>query len=81
MALVQTGVFNFMQWLTNHGPQHTRPALDSVINALKEQGVKSFAAVGYCFGGKRCITFVGGITEGRRLSQEDMCLTWHLRMS
>jgi dienelactone hydrolase len=51
-VLVQSGTFNFEQWKGSHQPEHTRPTLDKVIDALKEQGVTSFAAVGYCFGGK-----------------------------
>ncbi|KAF8626702.1 hypothetical protein AX15_004726 [Amanita polypyramis BW_CC] len=39
-------------WLTRHGQEQTRPHLDNVINALKEQGVTRFAATGYCFGGR-----------------------------
>ncbi|KAG0141719.1 hypothetical protein CROQUDRAFT_663449 [Cronartium quercuum f. sp. fusiforme G11] len=39
-------------WLKNHGPEQTRPALDQVIETLKKEGVTEFAAVGYCFGGK-----------------------------
>jgi len=52
VIFAQKGNFDFEQWRPKHGPEHTRPHLDKVINALKEQGVKSFAAVGYCFGGK-----------------------------
>ena len=35
----------------NHGKDKTRPSLDKVIDGLKAQGVTSFGAVGYCFGG------------------------------
>ncbi|EAU90115.1 dienelactone hydrolase [Coprinopsis cinerea okayama7 len=44
--------FDLMKWLASHGKEQTRPPLDKVINALKEQGVKTFGAVGYCFGGR-----------------------------
>ena len=40
-----------MAWLGKHGSDVTRPPLDAVIAALKEQGITSFAATGYCFGG------------------------------
>jgi dienelactone hydrolase len=40
-----------MAWLANHGSDKTRPPLDKVIAALKEQGVTKFGATGYCFGG------------------------------
>jgi len=44
---------NIMQnWVANHGQEKTRPALDKVIKALKEQGVTKLAATGYCFGGR-----------------------------
>ncbi|KAF8677884.1 hypothetical protein AX14_004748 [Amanita brunnescens Koide BX004] len=39
-------------WLARHGEDVTRPIVDNVIDALKEQGVKKFAATGYCFGGR-----------------------------
>ncbi|KAJ7065401.1 dienelactone hydrolase endo-1,3,1,4-beta-D-glucanase [Mycena amicta] len=44
--------FDFMAWFKTHGSADTRPTLDKVIAALKSEGVTSFAAVGYCFGGR-----------------------------
>ncbi|KAJ6465153.1 dienelactone hydrolase endo-1,3,1,4-beta-D-glucanase [Mycena vitilis] len=51
--------FDLKKWFANtpgkqngHGQDVTRPIIDEVIGALQEQGVKSFAAVGYCFGGR-----------------------------
>jgi len=44
--------FDIGKWFPNHGPEQTRPALDKVINALKEQGITTFGATGYCFGGR-----------------------------
>jgi dienelactone hydrolase len=41
-----------MKWLPNHLAEQTRPPLDKVIAWLKEQGVKEFGAIGYCFGGQ-----------------------------
>lgn len=41
-----------MKWFPNHGPEQTRPTLNKVMAGLQEQGVKEFAAVGYCFGGE-----------------------------
>jgi len=46
------GNFDLAAWFTTHGPAQTRPPLNKVITALKEQGVTAFAAVGYCFGGR-----------------------------
>jgi len=40
-----------MAWLADHGAEQTRPSLDNVIAALKDQGVTKFGATGYCFGG------------------------------
>lgn len=44
--------FDFMKWLGSHGKEQTRPAIDKIMSALKDQGVTAFAATGYCFGGK-----------------------------
>ncbi|KAK2465688.1 hypothetical protein APHAL10511_002232 [Amanita phalloides] len=44
--------FDVKKWLARHGREETRPVLDKVIDALKDQGVKKFAATGYCFGGR-----------------------------
>ncbi|KIM53525.1 hypothetical protein SCLCIDRAFT_1222744 [Scleroderma citrinum Foug A] len=44
--------FNFMAWLSNHGNDETRPNVDKVIAALREQGVTEFGATGYCFGAR-----------------------------
>jgi len=43
---------DIMKWLENHGAEQTRPTLDKVIDALKEQGITAFGATGYCFGGR-----------------------------
>ncbi|KAJ6485533.1 dienelactone hydrolase endo-1,3,1,4-beta-D-glucanase [Mycena sanguinolenta] len=45
--------FNLMEWLgKGHDQAHTRPIIDKVIAALKADGVKTFAAAGYCFGAR-----------------------------
>jgi dienelactone hydrolase len=41
-----------MAWFPNHTQAQTRPTLDKVIAALKQQGVTTFGATGYCFGGR-----------------------------
>jgi len=41
-------------WFPNHTQEKTRPTLDKVVEALKAEGVTSFAATGYCFGGAFC---------------------------
>jgi dienelactone hydrolase len=44
--------FDIGKWFTTHGADQTRPIIDKVVAALKAEGVSSFAAVGYCFGGR-----------------------------
>ncbi|KAF8592232.1 dienelactone hydrolase [Ramaria rubella] len=44
--------FDIEGWIQRHDELVTRPILDSVIAALKERGIREFAAIGYCFGGK-----------------------------
>ncbi|KAF8552881.1 hypothetical protein OG21DRAFT_1329042 [Imleria badia] len=39
-------------WFPKHCQEVTRPFLDKVIDALKEQGVTEFAAAGYAFGAR-----------------------------
>lgn len=41
-----------MAWLAKHPQSVTRPYLDALIAGLKEQGVKEFAAAGFCYGGR-----------------------------
>ncbi|KAG5634666.1 hypothetical protein H0H81_001210, partial [Sphagnurus paluster] len=47
-----SGDFDVMKWFGKHGQAETRPILDNLIKALKEEGVTEFAATGYCFGGR-----------------------------
>ncbi|KAF8194453.1 Alpha/Beta hydrolase protein [Mycena galopus ATCC 62051] len=47
-----TSTWDRVQWASNHGPQQIRPAIDSVVAALKEQGVARFGATGYCLGAR-----------------------------
>ncbi|KXN86725.1 Protein AIM2 [Leucoagaricus sp. SymC.cos] len=44
--------FNIADWFKNHMAEQTRPPLDKVIAWLKGNGVKEFAATGYCFGAR-----------------------------
>ncbi|KAJ3568990.1 hypothetical protein NP233_g5351 [Leucocoprinus birnbaumii] len=44
--------FKIPDWLAKHTQEKTRPILDKVINGLKDQGIKDFGAIGYCFGGR-----------------------------
>jgi len=49
---METGTFDFTKWLPLHAAEQTRPLVDAVIAALKEQGVTKFGATGYCFGAR-----------------------------
>ena len=51
-ALGPTSTFDVAAWFAKHSPDQTRPPIDKVVDALKGEGVKKFAAVGYCFGGR-----------------------------
>ncbi|KAJ7837703.1 dienelactone hydrolase endo-1,3,1,4-beta-D-glucanase [Mycena leptocephala] len=44
--------FDREKWSAAHEAVQTRPPIDSVIVALKAEGVTSFAATGYCFGAR-----------------------------
>ncbi|KAF5383661.1 hypothetical protein D9615_003789 [Tricholomella constricta] len=44
--------YDIGKWFVNHGADKTRPNLDKVVAALKEEGVVAFGATGYCFGGR-----------------------------
>lgn len=43
--------YDIPEWELRHGRDVTRPTLDKVIAALREEGVTAFWATGYCFGG------------------------------
>ncbi|KAJ7708957.1 Alpha/Beta hydrolase protein [Mycena rosella] len=60
------GRFDIPKWLSTHGTPDTRPLLDSVITALKADGVTTFGATGYCFGGRYVfdLAFDGVISAG-----------------
>jgi len=40
------------EWADRHKAEHTRPPLDAVIKGLKEHGITTFGAAGYCLGGR-----------------------------
>ncbi|KAJ7734586.1 dienelactone hydrolase endo-1,3,1,4-beta-D-glucanase [Mycena maculata] len=44
--------FDREKWWPHHGQAQTRPLIDSVIAALKLEGVTGFAATGYCYGAR-----------------------------
>ncbi|KAJ3985624.1 alpha/beta-hydrolase [Lentinula detonsa] len=49
-AMQSGSAFDRDAWKEKHGYEHTRPAVDAVIAALKEKGIKAFGTTGYCFG-------------------------------
>ncbi|KIK05023.1 hypothetical protein K443DRAFT_4204 [Laccaria amethystina LaAM-08-1] len=44
--------FDLQKWIANHTQAQTHPTLDKVIDGLKKEGVTTFGATGYCFGGR-----------------------------
>ncbi|SGY84630.1 BQ5605_C009g05708 [Microbotryum silenes-dioicae] len=50
--------FDLMAWLSKHGKAETYPHILKTIEGLKQQGVKDFAATGYCFGGRYVVDCV-----------------------
>ncbi|KAI6012506.1 dienelactone hydrolase [Pisolithus orientalis] len=46
------GKYDIPAWFARHGNDQTRPNIDKVVAALREQGVKDFGSTGYCFGAR-----------------------------
>ena len=46
------GKFDLGAWFPSHGKEQTQPPLDALIKALKEKGITTFGAAGYCFGAR-----------------------------
>jgi len=44
--------FDLQTWFPSHSAQHTGKRVRAVLEALKEQGITRFAAVGYCYGAR-----------------------------
>lgn len=44
------GTFDFPPWFKRHSDESWQPVVDSVVAALKTQGVTRFGTTGYCFG-------------------------------
>ncbi|KAJ7204139.1 Alpha/Beta hydrolase protein [Mycena pura] len=44
--------FDIKAWIASHGRERTRPIVDRVVAALREEGITALAATGYCFGGR-----------------------------
>jgi len=52
--------FDIMAWVAKHPPDRVTPVLEASIQGLRDEyGVKKIGAVGYCFGGRHVIRFLG----------------------
>ncbi|KAJ7909412.1 Alpha/Beta hydrolase protein [Mycena leptocephala] len=51
-AFSPNSTWDGVKWFSSHGPQQIRPTIDSVVAALKEEGVTTFGATGYCLGAR-----------------------------
>ena len=52
--------FDLMGWIGKHPPEKVEPVMDAAIKTLKEEyGVKKIGAVGYCFGGRYVVRYLG----------------------
>ncbi|KAJ3964625.1 Alpha/Beta hydrolase protein [Lentinula raphanica] len=51
-ALKPDSTWDLMSWIKAHGASSARPAIDKVIEGLKNEGVTTFGVVGYCFGAR-----------------------------
>jgi len=52
--------FDLFGWISKHPPEKVEPIMESAIKTLKEEyGIKKIGAVGYCFGGRYSIRFLG----------------------
>ncbi|KIW00050.1 uncharacterized protein PV09_08397 [Verruconis gallopava] len=52
--------FDLMKWFHSHPPERVEPVLQAAIKGMKEEyGVKKLGAVGYCFGGRYVVRFLG----------------------
>jgi len=49
---MESGKFDLGKWFGNHGGSQTIPPVDTTVEGLKQQGFKTFAASGFCFGAK-----------------------------
>lgn len=60
-------------WRPKHGPEQTRPPLDAVIAALRQEGVAVFGATGYCFGARYSVDLaLDGVTKAIAVAHPSM---------
>ncbi|KAH7050369.1 alpha/beta-hydrolase [Auriculariales sp. MPI-PUGE-AT-0066] len=70
-----TTTINATEWLPRHGEDVTSPLILSVIGGLKQQGVRTFAATGYCFGGLYAMRLAQNNTVAVSVSAHPSLLT------
>lgn len=51
ISFLQPNQFDIKEWLSGHSSAITKPIIDTVMEALKKEGVTKFAFTGYCYGG------------------------------
>lgn len=73
--------FDREKWSASHGPAETRPIIDSVIAALKEDGAVAFAGAGFCFGGKYFKPLASYLTPGPARYVFDLAFDGILKVS
>ncbi|KAF9523366.1 Alpha/Beta hydrolase protein [Crepidotus variabilis] len=52
VAELEAGKFNIGTWFSKNGFEKSQPLAEKVIAALKEQGITTFYASGYCYGAR-----------------------------
>ncbi|GAA5982980.1 hypothetical protein JCM11641_006905 [Rhodosporidiobolus odoratus] len=55
---LNNGKVDLGEWFGRHSKEITRPVIDGVVKALRAQGVKEFAAIGYCWGARYVVDLV-----------------------
>ncbi|GAA5868034.1 hypothetical protein JCM8547_000785 [Rhodosporidiobolus lusitaniae] len=55
---MNSGKVQLQDWFKNHGPEQTRPPLDKAVAAIKEKGVTTFGAIGYCLGARYTVDLI-----------------------
>lgn len=60
----QKGTFDLGKWLQSHSPKEVAlPLVDKVQDALKEDGVKRFGCVSFCYGGRVAVDKVLNVSS------------------
>ncbi|KAJ7196528.1 hypothetical protein GGX14DRAFT_672825, partial [Mycena pura] len=77
-------LFDLKAWIGCHGQEQTRPIVDSVVAALREEGITVLATTGYCFGVRyvadlptHAVTKVSAVSHPSRLAIPDDLTKYH----